>query len=1011
MSHMHAHFVFLQRATFAVPSSSVMPPAGERLVVRLSADTERRFCLHCRAGCQYTVVVPVCRADQVQAVAASHRPSDEMHILEQTKQRQMIRNQGMKRMRTHETRECSITKRMLATGLQGSPANSSLAIHADPGVGQQWSDTPTAAAAGLTFLTLLQLSACIRPELHPAALANSGESMGEGKHSSPVVHGVEHISSPMMIVDEPDCSSSGALPTNALPPSFAEDIESLVLDQLTAIQRDLASGTIQCAKSSWIDAAWLLAITASKLPPRLEKLVRTLIAEWRTHVMRHATSFDAIDEQMFETIYDEPIASAPPVVRDADEEHALSPQQIAQLESTTASLAERVQSIDAQIAAMRQSGTAQKRICAAMCTLADECKSLTAVLIRACIPWHRTPGPMQLESDQPSAMRRAFRSLTSTIWHPLHEQRTLSRWLRCVEGGHTKLRRDVEQAVEQVLYLLTHCVYGMNLWGRKPEVLLDVECNRDAIGLPALAAIISDPTIERWLIRSNRIELLAEVITVHHAVGQREHVGRLWRAVLDMTTVGSYGLRREALWHIEGAPLNGTARVHLVNCLLLAFVDLVDLRATPDSRLRIERPQSRKRSIEHDRIAAQPADQDETSESKRQKLDDAIEDVPSRVSDRPTLNDELAAVVVVRDGQFTGRLRDMTDSTSLLHGEDSNSKLVSQLQSDGFLLLRGVVDPSSLRNIHREALAVASLSRYRRSTSTKKTAKKQTQNAEQISDLHLTTQLSEILVTSADAKTITAPGSALHLLLTRALVRTCADEDASDESTELVNRPTASVTFLREYTWLRGKLPGRDTRPHADYSHFQHRTSFFADFVPAAAATRRSNPDDESATSPSTAAEVVRCHVCRGSSSASSLRARLDAKQLRAIRTGVQKWHCATCADAETDLWTCWIALVSCQRDEPSTLSLSPTSFRSMCGNSSRLLLLPGRSVTRTRRQPPDRDRRLPSLDRLRCTTAGQRQCAHEAVVVRATSYYDDDTQRLFRLSGDSRVITASQFG
>jgi hypothetical protein len=155
--------------------------------------------------------------------------------------------------------------------------------------------------------------------------------------------------------------------------------------------------------------------------------------------------------------------------------------------------------------------------------------------------------------------------------------------------------------------------------------------------------------------------------------------------------------------------------------------------------------------------------------------------------------------------------------------------------------------------------------------------------------------------------------------------------DGHSRASDSPHKPT--VSMLSQYTWPRGKPRGSFTRAHADYSFFQHDSSFFSDFytVPSVTesdtaqkctmcqkATQLWPPSSLDRSLPE--AHALQCNICKRMchvvclQKAEALSARsFESRALFALRTSGRsrkKWHCQACAKKPIQMWTCWIPLV-----------------------------------------------------------------------------------------------------
>ena len=412
----------------------------------------------------------------------------------------------------------------------------------------------------------------------------------------------------------------------------------------------------------------------------------------------------------------------------------------------------------------------------------------------------------------------------------------------------------------------------MNFWGQAPERLTNM--GKEAIGLVLLVEIVSNLVVQAWLRSTTRAGLLAECIFVYAAAGRVDKVREGWQELLEMQ-----------LLHIDRTPLNGTARVHLTNCLLLALPDILstdgvgdgDESNLPRSVGAMKAPQRRRKRCHSSvdgrpdeagpvkEINVQDANRIESDEQKPQN-DDRLNSgsgLHQRLSKRQKsekgerrnlrsngmLGQETTLLRLSPNGKSKSPIVECEalDSTSLLVARKWR-ELQQRLECDGFLLLRGVLPLEHVSAAHHvfsqemEEVIVPSVSAKRPVTTT----------TEHEECARRFTDFTDKLVATPEVQAIIAPNGALHRQLdfiltgggsTRRTDSTNSSSSSSSSSSKKKSKKkkmnpsvapttvtTAPVTLLPNYTWPRSKPPGTGTIAHADYFFFQHKTSFFTDF-------------------------------------------------------------------------------------------------------------------------------------------------------------------------------------
>jgi hypothetical protein len=756
---------------------------------------------------------------------------------------------------------------------------------------------------------------------------------------------------PMLAV--PCCPSVDALPpleltprSNPLPPaprpatasvegttqqqrSVVEQAEQLVIRQLLLLQADLSANKIRVDPTAWVNAAWLLAITLPRLPPLVANQARPLLSVWHRRAVS-AGPYDEVRAKMLQVAggsREQPIEFAAahncskPIAPTAA---AAGPQVDIQM------LASKIASLNQAVQSMRSATIRKVNHTLCMRAASDVTKRTHDVIIELmdqCLQWH-LESPTASRCVDGLGCASSFRSLARDVFRCLSKDQLLSVWLDEAARWPIDTRTAVELAVEQLLYLLTHCVYGVNFWGQRPDLLSD-ERGKEVIDLAVLVALISEGSVLRWLKMSCRAELLAECICVYQAADLQENVRQLWSILEELAgqscSDGKGKGQQQAvplLLTIDGKPLNGSARVHLVNCCLLALqnfypvsvsaaVSAASPAAPSGQRVQVKKlpKESKKRTRLHANVPLQGEDTQTDRRSSEESIRPSAKRAKSGQKQATSASrvPPVSAPLRVSSKQFPHPLYEAVDSTSVLPSQQRQN-----LENDGFLLLRQTLDPSSLGSIHQ--LLADQLVAHPATV-----AKKHTQAEE---DEQFKSFRQDPVVRS-----LTAPHSALHQVASKLLLR---EAEQSDVPSVAAGNREQEVSVLTQYTWPRVKPPKASTKEHADYSFFQLYSTFFADYR-----TDISSPTDDA----TTVAATRECMLCLQATPLASAAAADPADRrtltcslcarrchvrclclqegvttksgrIRAVRASAYQWHCQLCTNRPLELYTCWIPLV-----------------------------------------------------------------------------------------------------
>jgi hypothetical protein len=578
------------------------------------------------AGCSYERRVP--SRQMLQAAAAAGNP-----LPEQRRKRKL----RMAQIRAHWHQACKYAapptrKRATPRGTVVDNVvqpSSGFSIGVDPTLAAMWSNPsfllyasmlagmqlassqptaslpteslPSESQSTMSVLTTSAPTACV-PAILPSLPGNQQEDDGVGEtgasltdESAPlplVTHSIASIEDMESNLDTVMISSPrpSVVHSDVGPGFTVEKAERLVIQELQSLlSYYLCTHKHKRGPSSWLNPVWLFTISLFRLPSVIANLVRQLLScsvVTQRVAAIHISSW--VDLQMFRACNG--------VDANSFEHTTLKPRSAteyaSQLTKLISSLVKKVANMGKAMQSMTLatccSSTKHKTFISTANSVAHCAGRVLFLLMDLCLQWHFENCPAALSE----VIAVAFRALAHDLFCPLSRERLLSAWLkegaRCPAG----IRAHIEKAVDGILYLLTHCVYGLNFWGQHPDVL--DENWKEVIDLPVLLAIISEEGVMRFLKSSSRAELLAECIFVYNAAGMPDQAMLLWEVLHDLAskpgrqspsiataaaaaaaavTDGSTGEMESvpALCCINGRPLNLGARLHLANCLLLAL--------------------------------------------------------------------------------------------------------------------------------------------------------------------------------------------------------------------------------------------------------------------------------------------------------------------------------------------------------------------------------------------------------------------------------------------------------
>jgi hypothetical protein len=934
-----------------------------RHTVAISSVDERIHCRFLKQGCKYS-----------QNVAIPIRSNESS---------QKKRNSSLGRLRAHESSEChfrpcrvqsqlirlpSVGAKVLVQANPPLPATTLIRLasplsqdfhmmqRSDDVLG---SSTARFSAASATANALLSKRVATAAAHHQvsATVVSETDTETETETSSP-----PPLSPPM---DERGEREGGGCPRSlhhearitATTTNLKQRAEELVREQMELLRRDLADRTVCPDKSSWLNAVWLLHLTLPRMPRQLATPIERFLSDWRDHVKAMRVGFDQVDWHMFHAVYPEEAAcAATETCVTGSESQTTTP--LTAIDALAASV-DRLYKHVVSVSVMAPSGRKNDTPCIQWAQeLARKAHHCCLLLMRECLAWmyHRT-STSSIKSAHDRIISH-FCALTQQVWKPMHEHRMLTVWLHQAKCCSKDTQQALEHAVESLLYLVTHCVYGMNSWGSQPQQL-DAQ-GREAIGLSILAKLLSDREVRTWLQYTQRAELVAECINVFHAAGMPEDAHSMWDILLDLGTNESRpspssasvetSKRRVPLLYLGGISLTGTARVHLVNCLLLALQDFYTFDAARPQHVACTSGAKRCRAQREEEMVSLLIDE-HASPAKRARARGPLNKVGDVGNNRratdgspspahspapapsPTPAGELLLSTSAR--QFHHPLFEAVDSTTLFAAREWQ-QLRQRLEDDGFLLLRSVIHPDRLEPVHakfeQQQQAAGEWLNKRKTRSKRSTTNRNHED-------RLQKELKRVL-SPEDIASLCTPTASLNQLFTQMFVKKTDEAGAAVGESHASHSPNpTSVAMLPQYTWPRGKPRGTSTHEHADYSFFQHESSFFSDFHTAPSTTttsgrvdkhmaqecmlclKRTNPQPSPADRSPPDANALQCNICKRMCHVACLQkaealsvGSFESRELFDLRTSGhthRKWHCKTCANKPIDMWTCWIPLVN----------------------------------------------------------------------------------------------------
>lgn len=362
------------------------------------------------------------------------------------------------------------------------------------------------------------------------------------------------------------------------------------------------------------------------------------------------------------------------------------------------------------------------------------------------------------------------------------------------------------------------------------------------------------------------------------------------------------------------------------------------------------------------------------SPSKRKRGVDGAADAAGATPTQPVAPAESASVVI-DDAVIIGSQKltlgvgavDMTDSTTAYLAGDW-PLLRARLDSDGFLLVRGVIPRPTvqrareavLQHLHAQgALLVGSPMEEARAeyehvwrqqlgaatASQRRTAAKGRASLTSLLPGWVVYADSGDVVDGRDpgdsAAGWRAVGSSAALVGVYSGVPLAAfcqqlfESDAARAQRALpaaaASPPAASFTALTEHTWLRAKGPGEATQVHVDYFYFYRQQHVYRDYWPT-------SPVSASAASSQPSSHA--CELCRAAGSEHALRCALCGRgyHMQCLRPRLklrprcnEDWHCYACTNLPMAHWTCWLPLGDLTRAD-GRLALVAGSHRSVGG-------------------------------------------------------------------------------